>query len=436
LENMLTGAYSYMIKNGGDGGYGSEFVIDSEVMTDNLILAAEGRQSNAGGFRLQDVPNSSHFDYYISAYRAAETATRVIDNINIIPQDAARDNIEGQARFIRALNNFDMARIYSKIPTQSTDANNSLGMYYLDVVDPFSKPSRPTVSETYTKVIADLLLAKDKIGSTNTLASGKATKAAVYALLSRVYLYMGDYPKVVEFGNLAIAGNTVCPRGSFVALWDDVNSAGVLFKLRIDQVDGVTPGVVFSQTIATGIRSEYVAPKSVADLFKTTDIRKAAYFVTSAFNGTNYNHIIKYNGRLTGNPAIVDIKVLRLEEVYLNMAEAQFRINGGGLAFLDAVRAQRYSTFVSGNETGAALLTAILLERRLELAFEMDRFFTLKRLGLAMVRNAVEGDYANGAGTKVEASALTIPAGDFKWQLPVPQSQIDLNSNLLQNPGY
>jgi hypothetical protein len=436
FENMLTGAYSYMIKNGGDGGYGSEFVIDSEVMTDNLILAVEGRQSNATGFRLLDVPNSSHFDYFNSAYRAAETATRVIENINIIPQDAARDNIEGQARFIRALNNFDMARIYSKIPTQSTDANASLGMYYLDVVDPFSKPSRPTVAETYAKVLADLLIAKDKIGTTNTLASGKASKAAVYALLSRVYLYMGDYPKVVEFGNLAIAGNTVCPRASFVGLWDDVNSAGVLFKLRIDQVDGVTPGVVFSQTVTTGIRSEYVAPKSVADLFKTTDIRKAAFFQTSPYNGVNYNHIIKYNGRLTGNPAIVDIKVLRLEEVYLNMAEAQYRINGGGLAFLDAVRVQRYSAFISGNETGAALLSAILLERRLELAFEMDRFFTLKRLGVAMVRNAVEGDYADGTGTKVETSALTIPAGDFKWQLPVPQSQIDLNSNLQQNPGY
>jgi hypothetical protein len=57
------------------------------------------------------------------------------------------------------------------------------------------------------------------------------------------------------------------------------------------------------------------------------------------------------------------------------MAEAQYRINGG-LAFLDAVRSQRYSGFVSGGETGPALLAAILQERRL--VFEMDRFFTLK----------------------------------------------------------
>jgi hypothetical protein len=99
-------------------------IIDSEIMTDNLILSQEGRQSNADGFRLS-VPNSTHFNYYNSAYRAAVAASRVINNLNVVPQDAQRDNIEGQARFIRALNMFDMVRIYSKIPSQSADANAS-----------------------------------------------------------------------------------------------------------------------------------------------------------------------------------------------------------------------------------------------------------------------------------------------------------------------
>jgi len=436
LENMVVGAYSYMIKNGGAGGYGQEFIIDTEVMTDNLILKEQGRQSNANGFRLISVPSSTHFDYFNSANRASLLASRVINEIDVAPPSAQRDNIEGQARFIRALNQFDLVRIYSKIPTQSTDANASLGMPYLDKYDPFSKPTRLTVAESYQKIVDDLLIASNKIATTNTLASGKASRAAVYALLSRVYLYMGDYAKVIQYGNLAVAGASVCPRSSFVGLWDDANSAGVLFKLRIEQVDGSTPGVAYSQTTTAGIRSEYVAQKNVFDLFQATDIRKSAYFVTSAYSGQTYNHIIKYNGRLTGNPNIVDIKVLRVEEVYLNMAEAQYRLNGGGLTELNAVRAQRYSGFVSPNETGQALLNAILLERRLELAFEMDRFFTLKRLGLEMSRNATEGDYANGGGTKVEASALTIPAGSFKWQLPIPQSEIDLNSNLKQNPGY
>lgn len=436
LENMLNGAYAYMIKNGGAGGYGSEFIIDSEVITDNVILKQDGRQSNASGFRLLSVPSSSHFDYYVSAYRPAEFATRIIDNINVAPASAARDNIEGQARFLRALNMFDMARIYSKIPTQSADANASLGMYYLDTVDPFGKPSRPTVADTYTKIINDLLIAKDKIGTTNTLASGKASKAAVFALLSRVYLYMGDYQKVIDYGTLAVAGNTVCSIATFPALWQDVNSNGVLFKLRIDQVDGVTPGVIFNQTISSQIRSEYVLQKSVYDLFTASDVRKTAYFRQGVYAGSNYNHVIKYLTRPTGNPAILDIKVIRLEEVYLNMAEAQYRLNGGGLAHLNAVRSQRYASFTSPGETGQALLDAILLERRLELFCEMDRFFTLKRLGLSMTRNAVEGDKADGTGQKVEASSLSVPAGNFKWQLPIPQSQIDINSSLQQNPGY
>jgi starch-binding outer membrane protein, SusD/RagB family len=441
LENMLTGSYSYMIKNGGAGGYGTEFIIDTELMTDNLILKIDGRQSNATGWRFQSVPNSTHFDYYVSAYRAAEAATRVIDNINVVPEDAVRNNIEGQARFLRAFNMFDLVRIYSKIPTQSADANASLGMYYLDEVAPFSKPSRPTVAETYKKILDDLLIAKDKIATNNLNSAGKASRAAVFALLSRVYLYMGDYPKVIEFGNLAIAGNVPCPRASFAGIWDDLNSGannqlGILFKLRIEQADGVIPGTVYNQTTAAGIRSEYVVPKSFMDQFATTDIRRSAFIRTSAYNNINYNHIIKYDGRLTGNAGIVDIKVMRIEEVYLNMAEAQFRINGTGLSFLNTVRAQRYSPYVAGTETGTALLNAILLERRLEFAFEMDRFFTLKRLGLAMQRNATEGDYADGTGTKVETTALSLPAGDFKWQLPIPQSQRDLNSNLSQNPGY
>jgi hypothetical protein len=63
----------------------------------------------------------------------------------------------------------------------------------------------------------------------------------------------------------------------------------------------------------------------------------------------------------------------------------------------------------------------------------MDRFFTLKRLGQSMVRNAVEGDFRYWTESR---NYLTIPAGNFKWQLPIPQSERDLNSNLQQNLGY
>jgi hypothetical protein len=43
---------------------------------------------------------TAHFNYYNSAYRAAVAASRVINNLNVVPQDAQRDNIEGQARLL------------------------------------------------------------------------------------------------------------------------------------------------------------------------------------------------------------------------------------------------------------------------------------------------------------------------------------------------
>ena len=293
-----------------------------------------------------------------------------------------------------------------------------------------------------------MLIAKDKINADNGVAVGRAGKSAVYALLSRVYLYLGDYPNVIANGQLAISNatgvmNTINSGTNFVNLWNDANVNGVLFKIRAENTDGVTPGTVFFQGSAANRKSEFVVAKEFYNLFTPaftgyTDIRKTAYIATSNFQGKSYNHIIKYDGR-PGAPAnLVDIKVLRIEEVYLNMAEAQYRIDGGGLNYLDVVRTKRYvavtgPAFVSGNETGQALFDAIMNERRLEFAFEFDRFYTLKRLGLPLDRGTA-GHFADGTG--VPPTVVHIDPSDYRWQMPIPAYYRDLNSNFQQNPGY
>lgn len=439
FENVVLGAYSYMIKNAGAEGYGQELLIDSECATDNLIINQQGRLSNRDGYRFTSTAGSSHFDFYNSAYRAIYFANLAINNINKLDPSTRRDNIEGEALFIRAINHLELLRNYAKIPTQSSDALSSLGVAYLTTADAAARPSRKTVQECYDLVLADLLASRAKIGTSNP--QGRASLAAVNTLLSRVYLYLGDYPNTIFYADEAISSfsGTISTRSQFYTsdtsgLWEDSNSAGVVFKLRIDQVDGTTPGVAYSQAAGSQTRSEYVPTKELFDLYSTTDIRKSAYFKVGTFSGSTYNNISKYDGRGNGVRNVVDIKVLRIEEAYLNKAEAEYRFNGGGLSSLDAVRAQRYSSFVSGGETGTALLDAILLERRLEFAFEMDRFYTMKRLGLSVNRSAVDGHYADGSGTVAEA--LSLPAGDFRWQFPIPQSEIDLNPNLQQNPNY
>lgn len=76
---------------------------------------------------------------------------------------------------------------------------------------------------------------------------------------------------------------------------------------------------------------------------------------------------------------------------------------------------------------------AIRLERRLEFAFEYQRFFDIKRYGQAVNRSNA-GDLADGSGTPSET--LLLQAGNFKFQLPISQGSLNQNPNLRQNPGY
>ena len=72
----------------------------------------------------------------------------------------------------------------------------------------------------------------------------------------------------------------------------------------------------------------------------------------------------------------------------------------------------------------------------MELAFEGDRFFDLKRLNLPVARTSIYEDKADGSGNKFPSYALILPAGDYRFQLPIPQTEINVNSNFRQNPGY
>ena len=68
-----------------------------------------------------------------------------------------------------------------------------------------------------------------------------------------------------------------------------------------------------------------------------------------------------------------------------------------------------------------------------ELSFEGHRFFDLKRLGLPVTRSN-NGDIIDGSGTPPEV--LTLPAGDFRFQFPIPTAETQANPNFEQNPGY
>lgn len=426
-----------------NGDTGSSVIL-GDVLADNLILNTQGRQTNKSAYEWSYTPQTTAVTaLYASAYKVISRANNVLDNINKVPYTNYMKNIEAEAKAIRAIAHFDLVRAYAKIPTQSADASSSLGIAYITTFNPEIKPSRDaTVTITYDKIIADLQDALTKINSANGTV-GRLNKTSVLGFLSRVYLYKGDYNKAIEYGEQCIQLNSsVGNRSNFVNIWRDATDDGELFTVlnaNLDS-DNVTVGVAYNQN-SSGIRSEYNVNYDLWTKYITSDIRKEAYVLTANFGTTPYNHVIKYRSRLGQSAAqVVDVKFLRSAEVYLNVAEAYMRSStqnpARALELLNILRSQRYSNYTPGTETGTALLNAIYYERRLELAFENDRFWTIKRLGQSVVRSDF-GSSANGGGGDAPTGALkTLSAGHFRFVLPIPQDAINLNPNLVQNPGY
>ncbi|WP_312287855.1 RagB/SusD family nutrient uptake outer membrane protein [Chryseobacterium gleum] len=442
FRQAMDGAYTALKGVGYYNGDTGNQLIMGDLTTDNLVRTASGRNTNSAASNFEfSSDNSQTTGLYSAAYLVVSRTNFVLSYINNgVLSGAQKTNIEAEARALRAAAHFDIVRAYSQIPTQSAGAKNATGIYYSENYNPSNTTSSRnlTVDQVYDKIIADLLFAVDNI-TQNDADKGRLSKAAVYGLLSRVNLYRGDYANTIKYGELALGlSPSITTLDNFTRIWKENEGLsritdGVLFQVSNAPAELNTVGVAYNQSVPS-IRSEFVVDYDLYTAYTANDIRKGAYFTTSTYSGQKYNHVTKYAGN--GGPAnIVPIKYLRSAEVLLNIAEAYYRTGNGAqaLVLLNKLRAERYNPFTPGTETGQALLDAILKERRLELAFENDRWYTLKRLGLSVQRSG-KGDLFDGTGTP--AVVQNLPAGSSKWQWPIPITAIQANPNIKQNDGY
>ncbi|MEI9944131.1 MAG: RagB/SusD family nutrient uptake outer membrane protein [Chitinophagaceae bacterium] len=419
---------------------GSYFVngiwnIVADALADNLIINQTGRLTlkTYGEWRYT---GENTYGLFSGGYGIIRRANAVLENIDKFADGAFKNNAKGQALALRALIYFDMVRVYSKTYVNASATDYT--MPYVTTTDPTIMPATEPVKGFYDKVIADLEAAKAIIGTANGIY--KINKNAVSGLLSRVYLYKGDWANCITASTDALGATPNVPtRANFPGIWtDDASNNGLLFKVRNTRLDGLNAqGVNYYQTVSGERKSEYVVEYNLKQLFTATDIRTSSYIATSPFNGLQYNHVIKYNGRTNGDPAgVVDGKVLRTAEVLLNRAEAYYKNANPTAALADLVllKSNRYSGYVAETLSGQALLDEIYLQRRLELAFEGDRFWDLKRRNLPVVRDGTKGEVADGSGTRYVFT--TLPTTSPLFQLPFPQTEVNFNTNLKQNPGY
>jgi hypothetical protein len=432
FESAAKGIYSAFRRSGYYGatsGAASIYFIP-DVISDNVIINANGRRSRESYYDWRYSEDSSSETFWLSAYKVVQRANLILENIENIEASDFRNNIEGEALASRAIAHFDLAKFYASSPAQA--AGTELGIPYVTSTASDALPPRNTLDETYSMILADLNKAEGLINEAN--ANTRLSKNAVNAILSRVHLFMGNDQGVVDATN-KITGVGEVSLADFNSVWKDASEESVIWKIKMLEVDGVSIGVAWLQESPDGIRSEYNVDLGLFQMYKGNDVRKNSYFETSAFSGIDYNHIVKYRGRLTGDANVVDAKAIRYSEVLLNRAEALANLGSDAMALaaLDELRVNRYNGFSSGNETGQALKGAIQTERRLELAFEGQRFFDLKRMGLPVNRTDA-GDQADGNGQKPQF--LNLPANDFRFNMAIGESEIDANENMTQNAGY
>ena len=296
---------------------------------------------------------------------------------------------------------------------------------------------RITVAPYFVRLKADLAEAKNLLPTTNTDIY-RASRFAATGLQARIALYLKEWADARTFTTEYITALPLATPSQFAQIWTDASSAEVAFKLSRTSSIGTRIGSLWRGTSASSANIGTVTWRPSDKLWntydQTNDIRFAAYFrnelLLAPARGTRL--IGKYAGGPYGTPTenVADAKVYRTGEMYLISAEAKAETGdlAGAALDLNTLRGARISGYVTESFSSKdALITAIYLERFKELPYEGHRFWDLKRRNLPVERIAADAP---------PGGPVTLSGGNFRFLLPIPNSEIQANPKMVQNPGY
>ena len=326
-----------------------------------------------------------------------------------------------EAKFLRALIYFNMANIYA----QPYSLNNGDTPAVPLVTEPFDAevqfPSRATLGAVYDQVETDLLDAAAVLGDSD---NSRATKGAAEGLLSRLYLYKGQYDLAAEYADNVIQ-NSAYSLASDYSFYNTTDSE-FMFTLLNSAADGQDSGEGFSglyNPVPDG-RGDAPFTDNLIEAYGGMDTSDKRFTeLTQVGNDANGDERVFTSKYPDGITNADNAPVLRITEMYLTRAEANFREGTSvGDTPLNDINELRERAGLSALASISSV-DQILEERRKELAFEGHRRMDLLRIQLPLRRPGMPN---------VEKSN----PGDQKTIFPIPSREIDLNENLTQNPGY
>lgn len=420
------------------------FMLDNYVNGDGQSDDAYAGGDNAANFQLDEFriesTNGNVGRDWGYLFSMIGKANRVINNVALVPDPALtstrKEQIIGEASFIRALCYFHLVQLYGDVPLLTKEVR-TISAGNLEEIYPLLFPARVPQEEVYTQIIADLETALTRV-RTSAPDKGYATVGAVNAVLAKVYAthQPRDWNKVKQYCD-AVIGQGYTLLSDYEKLWNNSveNSSESIFEINCyDWGTGGNWGVFMFDGIDW---KKFNTPTN--DLVKAYDdegdaIRKASNIKFVDVSGkwtdshwplTSYPFINKYRD-FTGAQNFI---LIRLADILLLKAEALNELGDveGARTLVNQVR-ERVDLDPTPAANQAEMRLAIEKERRLELAFEGHRWFDLKRNGRAIeVMNALKDGNGVSLGYNLVENRLV-------W--PIPQSERDKNTKLTQNTGY
>lgn len=360
-------------------------------------------------------------------YRVITRSNKVIANVGQVPglSDAEKTQFVGEAKFLRALAYLQLVNMYAQPFQVSGGSNLGVPLVIEDFTGEITYPARATVNQIHDQIKKDLTEAASALPasySNGVDTRGRATKGAANALLSRLYLYREEWANAVTAARAAITGPYT--RAADYSFYDK-NTSEDVFTIQNSATDNGRTGsggwASFYSPAPLGGRGD--APFSANLIAEYTaepgDKRYNLKRVGTAADNIQRTFTSKFPDAVTNSD---NSPVIRITEVYLNLAEALAQQSATpsveATTIMNELRA-RAGLGVKVAATKQALIDAILLERRKELAFEGFRRMDMLRYKLNLRSTNPLAAY-----------------GGQKSILPIPQREVDNNPGLVPNPGF
>jgi len=407
--------------------YGQFFMLYPEALADNAVnlpgvARYDGPPRNAAG---------EHLNRWDGHYTSINKANALLAEIEDFDADESfKERIRGEALFLRALNYFDLVRTKAYEPGEEV---NGFSQGVILRTEPTRSaeqaaerlPRAPT-SDVYDQIETDLQSASRLLAGTGN-GSFRANEAATQALLAQVYLYRKNFEDAASMATTALESAESALDADLLTEDEYVDAhvgeimSSAIFSLNMEtDFDNAVTGVNESLSSLTHDPSSFnfqlLPSQDLIAAHESGDVRRELYETLPSGN-TRINKYTQAKGSYTDN-----IPIIRAAEVLLIRAEARFESGNesGALEDLNTLRTARGLGEVS--LSGESLIDEIITQKRLELAFEGERFFDLKRRGMDI--------------PKPQVNIPDLSYEDRRILAPIPSDQVQLNDQLDQNPGY